>query len=381
MNSISTLKPSGPSGRLESLDILRGLDLFILVFFQPVFMRLAMATGGDNVLKKIFGTLFTHVEWEGFHLWDQVMPLFMFMAGVSIPFAFSKFKKGEVSASRMFRRILKRVVLLWIFGAIVQGNLLNLDPSSLYLYTDTLQAIAMGYLFASLFYMYLPLKGLIAITLILPCIYTAGMLLTGGYGPGVNLAEVIDRRILGRFLYGATVSDGVVTFADWYHIGWIYSTLNFVTTVMTGLLTGYLLKAETVTVRKKMILMLAVGAGLLVASYLLSFWEPVIKRLWTSSMCFLSSGISILLMALSYYVIDVRKWRKGLSWLKIYGMNSILAYMLFNTLDVNSLFHFWFHGLEQYIHGFYPFVLMAAKCTTILLILWYFNKKAIYLKV
>lgn len=381
MNSISTLKPSGPSGRLESLDILRGLDLFILVFFQPVFMRLAMATGGDNVLKKIFGTLFTHVEWEGFHLWDQVMPLFMFMAGVSIPFAFSKFKKGEVSASRMFRRILKRVVLLWIFGAIVQGNLLNLDPSSLYLYTDTLQAIAMGYLFASLFYMYLPLKGLIAITLILPCIYTAGMLLTGSYGPGVNLAEVIDRRILGRFLYGATVSDGVVTFADWYHIGWIYSTLNFVTTVMTGLLTGYLLKAETVTVRKKMILMLAVGAGLLVASYLLSFWEPVIKRLWTSSMCFLSSGISILLMALSYYVIDVRKWRKGLSWLKIYGMNSILAYMLFNTLDVNSLFHFWFHGLEQYIHGFYPFVLMAAKCTTILLILWYFNKKAIYLKV
>ena len=81
--------------RLESLDVLRGLDLFILVGFQSVFMYLARATGENSWLKAVFDTLFTHVEWEGFHLWDQVMPLFLFMAGTSIPYAMAKYKRKE----------------------------------------------------------------------------------------------------------------------------------------------------------------------------------------------------------------------------------------------------------------------------------------------
>lgn len=368
-------------GRLESLDVLRGLDLFLLVFFQPVFYQLARGIGGENVLMDIYGKLFTHVDWEGFHLWDQVMPLFLFMTGVSIPFAFSRYKRGEVSSSKMIKRILKRVALLWVFGAIVQGNLLALDPNAIYLYTDTLQAIAMGYMFAALFYMFLPVKWLMALTLILPAIYTAGMFLYGGgYGPGVNLAEVIDCNVLGRFRNGAQVVDGEVVFAGWYHYSWIYSTLNFTTTVLTGLLTGYLLKGDSSDGKKVNTLLLS-GAGFLVASYLLSFIEPINKHLWTSSMCFLSSGISILLMAAFYYIVDVRKWRKGVSWLRIYGMNSILAYMLFETMNLTSFFNYWFHGLQQYIPDFYPFVMMSAKCCTILLILWYLNKKSVYLKV
>ena len=99
------------SGRLASLDILRGFDLFLLVFFQPVF---------------------DHESWIGFRFWDLVMPLFLFMTGASMPFSFSKFKNAP-NKWHIYRKIIKRFVLLFIFGMIVQGNLLGLNPDSLYL--------------------------------------------------------------------------------------------------------------------------------------------------------------------------------------------------------------------------------------------------------
>ncbi len=368
--------------RLESLDVLRGLDLFILVGFQSVFMYLARATGENSWLKTVFDTLFTHVEWEGFHLWDQVMPLFLFMAGTSIPYAMAKYKRKEERISgKLVYRVLKRVVLLWIFGAIVQGNLLDLNPDSLYLYTDTLQSIAMGYLFSVILFLSMSIKGLLITFFILPFIYTTGMLLTGGYTPGDNLAEQIDRFVLGRFLYGATVSaSGEVLFADWYHISWIYSTLNFTATVLSGVLTGCLLKSSYPSPKKIRLLLLAVLVCFLI-SFALSWIEPIIKRLWTSSMMFLSTGISVSLMLLSYYWIDVKKRGKGWKWLKIYGMNSILAYMLFHTLNTISLREFWLHGFEHLIGNYYPVLLELAHVSIIFVVLFYCYRKGIFLKV
>ena len=368
--------------RLESLDILRGLDLFILVGFQSVFMFLAQATGENNWIKTIFDVLFTHVEWEGFHLWDQVMPLFLFMAGTSIPYAMARYKRKEEEISgKLFYRVLKRVVLLWIFGAIVQGNLLDLNLNSLYLYTDTLQSIAMGYLFSVILFLSMPIKGLLITFFILPFIYTTGMLLTGGYTPGNNLAELIDRLVLGHFLYGATVTaSGDVVFADWYHISWIYSTLNFTATVLSGVLTGCLLQSSDSPQKKVRLLLLAVLVCFLI-SFALSWIEPIIKRLWTSSMMFLSTGISVLLMLLSYYWIDIKKRGKNWKWLKIYGMNSILAYMLFHTLNTVSLREFWLHGFEHLIGDYYPVLLELAHVSIIFFILLYCYRKRVFLKV
>lgn len=367
--------------RLESLDILRGLDLFVLVFFQPVFMHLAWAQDDGHFLRKIFDAVFTHVEWEGFHLWDQVMPLFLFMAGTSIPYAFARYREEGRLPVLMGWRVLKRVVLLWVFGAVVQGNLLDLNWDSLYLYTDTLQAIACGYLFSVLLYLCFSFRALLGWALLLPAVYTAGMLLTGGYVPGENLAEQVDRAVLGRFLYGASVTeDGNVAFASWYHISWIYSSLNFVATVLGGVLTGLLLKAR-LPEKRKVWLLLAAGICCLVCAGVLSQVEPVIKRLWTSSMTFLSTGISVLLMAVFYYWVDVRKQGKRLKWLKVYGMNSILAYMLYNTCRPDSLLHYWLHGLEPFVGAYYPFV---KELCFVLLIAWVLSlcyRHRVFLKV
>lgn len=92
-------KPSStPSPRLASLDILRGFDLFLLVFFQPVLWTLAHQLNLPWLNSILFQ--FDHEVWEGFRFWDLVMPLFLFMTGASMPFSFSKFKdnpdKGPV---------------------------------------------------------------------------------------------------------------------------------------------------------------------------------------------------------------------------------------------------------------------------------------------
>lgn len=368
--------------RLESLDILRGLDLFMLVGFQSVFLQLARATDEGSWLRCVSDTLFTHVSWEGYHLWDQVMPLFLFMAGTSIPYAMARYKSGkERISSRLVGRVVKRVILLWIFGAIIQGNLLDLNPQTLYLYSNTLQSIAAGYLFSVIFFLCLPIRGVLAVCLLLPAIYTTGMLLTGGYAPVDNLAESIDRQVLGRFMDGATVSEtGEVIFADWYHYSWIYSTLNFTTTVLSGVLTGYVLKSDY-PVRRKLQRLLTGAIVCFLLAGALSCVEPIIKQLWTSSMTFLSSGISISLMTLSYYWVDVRKHGKGLRWLKIYGMNSILAYMLFFTLDTTSLRDFWLHGFSRLLGDYYPVLFELAHVGIIFCILLLCYRRGVFLKV
>ena len=135
--------------RLESLDVLRGFDLFLLVGLEMVMHHL-----GSAVHTPAFHSVmwcFTHVDWEGFSTWDLVMPLFMFMSGITIPFALSRYKDAA-DKSLVYRRILKRVILLWIFGMMCQGNLLGLDADRIYLYSNTLQSIAMGYLISSCFF-------------------------------------------------------------------------------------------------------------------------------------------------------------------------------------------------------------------------------------
>ena len=132
--------------RLESLDALRGLDLFFLVALGPLLRTLVRAIDSPH-LDGVNWCL-RHVDWIGFSPWDLIMPLFLFMSGISIPFALSRFK-GEADKSKLIYRLCKRVLLLWIFGMMCQGNLLSFDPDHLYLYTNTLQSIATGYIAAA----------------------------------------------------------------------------------------------------------------------------------------------------------------------------------------------------------------------------------------
>ena len=116
------------ANRLASLDVLRGLDLFLLVFFQPVFMKLARAL--DWPLLEPFVYQLRHEPWEGFRCWDMIMPLFMFMAGAAMPFSLSKYNNNTPA---LWKKVMRRFAILFILGMIGQGNLLGLDPKDIHL--------------------------------------------------------------------------------------------------------------------------------------------------------------------------------------------------------------------------------------------------------
>ena len=379
--------------RLESLDALRGFDLFCLVVLEDFVHKLGDAI--DAPWYQPVMDVFTHKSWEGFSPWDLVMPLFMFMAGVTIPFSMEKYRKSAAADApsanlprkALWKRLTRRFILLWVLGMACQGNLLGLDPNRIYLFSNTLQAIAVGYLFSAVIFLHTRWKTQIGIAVALLLAFWAAMeFITignfggGDYTPQGNLAEGIDRLVLGRFRDAARVEEGKVVFAGWYTYTWILSSLNFVATVLTGVLTGELLKS-TLKERKKVWLLLGMGASLVVLGWTWGLVHPVIKHIWTGSMVLVSSGYSMLLMGLFYGWIDVSGHHRHLTLLKVYGMNSITAYAVSHIISFSSISRSLFHGLEQYIGDYYSVLIHLSNATILFLILLLMFKKKLFLRV
>ena len=296
------MKPQ--SSRLASLDILRGLDLFLLVFLQPVVVAIGQAAHPswlDPVLYQL-----DHEVWEGFRAWDLIMPLFLFMVGTSMPFSFARYLERH-DRRGLYRRIARRVIVLFIFGMIVQGNLLAFDPSHIYLYTNTLQAIAAGYLIASLITLTTPLPIQILLTAALLIIYWIPMHFCGDYTLEGSFAFAVDSLVIGRFHGDPSYT-------------WVWSSLTFAATVMTGYFAGEMMRRANPASALTALRMALVGIALIAAGLIWSLEMPIIKRIWTSSMTLFSSGLCFLLMAAFYYLVDCLGYTRGINWLKIYGM-------------------------------------------------------------
>ena len=379
--------------RLESLDALRGFDLLCLVAISDLVEELA-----EVIDKPWMGTVmecFTHKKWEGFSPWDLVMPLFMFIAGVAIPYSLGKYRelplKG-VGGSGVYFRLARRVLLLWIFGMMVQGNLLALDPNRIYLFTNTLQAIAVGYLFSALLYLHTSWKTQIGIAVGLLLTFWAAMewITIGGYGggdytPHGNLAEGIDMMVLGRFRDTAQVIDGEVVVKASYTYTWILSSLNFVVTVLTGVLAGDAIKNSEIINSKFKIntvgLLLVAGVAMVALGWTWDLVHPVIKHIWTGSMVLVSSGYCFLLMGLFYWWIDCRGHNKHQTLLKVYGMNSITAYVVSHVISFKSVSRSLFFGLEQYVGDYYDFLIQFSNIAILFIILYILYRNRIFLRV
>ena len=370
--------------RLESLDALRGLDLFMLVALDRILFRLQPAVNAgwfDTLLQG-----FTHREWEGFSPWDLVMPLFMFMSGVTIPYSLARYRE-EGGLRSFYRRLARRIALLWLLGMACQGNLLALDPEHIYLFSNTLQAIAVGYLFSAILFLHTRPRTQLCIAVSLLLAFWAAMQFVsiGGYGggnytPQGNLAEGIDRMVLGRFRDGASMENGVVVFREWYTYTWLLSSLNFVVTVMTGVFAGQLLRSKLPEGRKAGFL---VGFGLscAVLGWALNPVHPVIKHIWTSSMVLVSSGYCLVLLGLFYWWIDCCGHRRGLTFLKVYGMNSITAYVVSNVVNFSGVSQSLLYGTEQYLGQWYQGLIALSNAAIVFGILYAMYRNKVFLRV
>lgn len=376
----ASISPSSSSNRLSSLDILRGFDLFLLVFFQPVLVSL----GSRLQLPWMDGILyqFDHEVWVGFRFWDLVMPLFLFMSGVSMPFSFAKYAaQGDKRA--IYLKVLRRFIILWVFGMVVQGNLLGLDPKHLYLYSNTLQSIATGYLISALLLLHCSLRWQVVAALLLLLVYWVPMTFCGDFTPEGNFAELVDRAVLGRFRDGVYWDEtGCWHFSPSYTYTWIWSSLTFGVSVLLGTFAGQLIRRGSGQDRRRVVMqLLSVGALLIVAALLWHLQMPIIKRIWTSSMTLFAGGCCFLLMGLFYYWIDYKGHTRGLEWLKIYGMNSITAYLLGEVINFRSVAASVSYGLEPYLGKFYPTWLTFANFLILFFILRWMYRHKLFLKI
>lgn len=367
--------------RLISLDILRGFDLFCLLFFQPILIHWLEIL--DTPLLVGLKNQITHVEWHGFSFWDLIMPLFMFMSGITIPFSLSKYKDGKVIDRIFYIKILKRFCRLFVLGWIIQGNLLYFDISKFCIFSNTLQAIAVGYVITAIIYVHTSVVKQIIWGLIFFLSYILVFVCWGdlNFIPTVNIAEEIDRMVLGRFRDGVIWQGSSWYFNDSYHYTWILSSLNFVVTVMLGSFAGVILRNKFYSEMKKFTLLIILGTLFIIIALWMDSFIPIIKRIWSSSMTLYSGGMCFILMGLFYYIIDIKKFKWNLNWLKYYGMNSIIGYSIFEVINFHSISDSLFFGLEQWMGIYYPLIGTIFQSMIVLLILRWMYKNQMFVKV
>ncbi len=362
----------GPSQRIMSVDALRGFDMFWIAGGGPFVMEFFKVF--SNPLPLWLECQFDHVEWEGFVGWDLIMPLFLFIVGVAMPFSVGKRIERGDGRRKIYGKLIYRVVVLWILGMVAQGHLLAFDPNNLQFYSNTLQAIAAGYLIAGIALVELRVRGQGVFAGSLMVVYWALMRFVPvpGHGAGVltpdgNLAMWIDKALLGRFQDGTTYT-------------WILSSLGFGATVLMGVLAGHLLRSPLSGVRKAISLAVA-GLSCLLAGWLWGFDFPIIKHIWTSSMILWSGGLCLLLLALFYWIIDVKGYRRWAFFFNVIGMNAIVAYIAPDLINFSQISSTLLGGLAGHL-GNYGNLLLSFGALGILWIgLYYLYRNRTFVRI
>ena len=179
------------SNRLFALDLLRGLDIFVLT----VLMRLYWAANRTFELPAWLKAQFNH-SWANPGLVDFAQPLCLFVCGAAVPFAIPKRLSPEGRPTAQYwKHVAWRVAMLWVSGMIIQGQLLSFDPSKFHPYNNTLQTIAVGYLAAALTMLARSVVVRIALPLVLAGVYGIALWVYGDWTIDGNLARLIDERV------------------------------------------------------------------------------------------------------------------------------------------------------------------------------------------
>ena len=310
--------------RISSIDILRGVDMLLLCGGAAVLRLLVVYCAGESAPSWVLQQ-FSHADWGGaFTCWDLVMPLFIFITGASMPFAFSKYREKGGAGWRVHTawRVVRRVVLLFLLGMLVQGNLASARLEQMSLFCNTLQAIAEGYLIASIVLMYGGVRAQVLTALM--CMISYWVLLRfvpydgqpgGLFLPDNNLAIYIDRLLQGSWQDGTPYS-------------WILTALSFGSLTLMGSICGSVIRAQqgALTAGK---LMLA-GCTCLLAACALEWDTPLIKHIYTTTAVLWSGGWCVILLALFHLVFDCcGKFPAMLAYpLQVVGCNALLAYLL-----------------------------------------------------
>jgi predicted acyltransferase len=371
------MTPSDPhasvlrKARLLSLDGLRGFDMFWIIGGQQLVRSLTKVWPGR--FTDAMADQFEHVPWAGLHFFDVIWTLFMFMVGVSLSFSIAKRKRMNESDRSIYSHAIQRALILFALGMVAQGNLLEFSLATFHPFYSVLHGIAAGYLIATIVTLKWKAKGQAVATAIFLVAYWILLLIipVPGVGRGVltptgNAATYIDSLIMGRFYYGENT--------------WFLSYLGFASSVLLGVLAGEMLLSDQ-TPKVKCVMLYGYGAGLLVAGLIWSVWLPIIKLLWTSSFVLVAGGISCLMMATFYLIIDVLGYRRWVFPFTVIGMNALAVYMATILFDFRKIANIFVGHLLPRVGRWDLFLSESAALVIVWLILYWMYRTKSFIKV
>jgi predicted acyltransferase len=363
---------SDPHHRLESLDALRGFDMFWITgggFLAVVVSQLA----GWPWLE----LQMDHVKWDGFRFYDLIFPLFMFISGVAIPFALGAKIEKNIPRRRIVAKVAKRFILLILLGILYNGVFKSGFSGARF--ASVLGQIGFGYFFASLIFIYVPTIRFRLVWLAAILVFVALMQLlfpVPGFGSGVLTQEgcvngYFDRMILPGRLYGGTFDpEGLLC------------NVSAIGITLMGAFAGNILRWKQKNDWQKIGWLSGTGVSLIVLALIISIWYPVIKSCWTTTFNLLAGGISFLLIALFFLIIDHWKFRKWAFYFRIIGLNSIFVYLFTQIIDLERVSVFFTGWLSKSLPELTGQLVTALGALALVwFLLYYMYKKNIFLRV
>jgi predicted acyltransferase len=311
----------GKSFRLISLDVLRGITIAFMILVN---------NNGDE--QHSYSPL-KHAMWNGWTATDLIFPTFLFLVGISIVLSFESRMARGASKRALFFHTLRRSAVLFLLGLVVNG-FPYFHWGTLRIY-GVLQRIAICFLLASALYLWdrrggskivIVVIALVSYWILLRWVPVPGFGMPGRdmplFDPRANLGAYLDRRIFpGRLYVGVRDPEGLL------------STLPALGTTLLGVLTGIWLRSKRSASQTALWMMVAgiagIGLGLV-----WNLWFPINKNLWTSSYVLFAAGCSIVGLAICYWAVEIKQWKRGWTyfWL-VFGTNAITAYVLSELLS------------------------------------------------
>ena len=356
-------KQTSDKSRLVSLDFFRGLTIILMIVVN---------------LGILHYSFLMHSEWDGLTLADTVFPSFLWIMGVSMVFSFNKRIKNGADKKTLFLHMLRRSIILFCIGLFV--NFISHPFLSSIRIPGVLQRIAICYLFAGIILLNTRWKGQVVWTALLLVLYFFLMKFVPvpGYGAGVltlegNLAGYLDRSLLeGNLIGDSGDPEGIL------------STIPAVATVLFGILTGHLLLSKSI--KKKVSFMLFGSLLLIFLGLVWAIWFPLNKALWTSSYVVLTTGLTLIIFSVSYWIIDIKGYKKWSFPFILFGLNAITIYII--SILVNAFFdrvggkYLFFHRIAYMLDYWVSSLIFVIICLIFFyLIVYFLYRKRWFLKI
>jgi predicted acyltransferase len=357
--------------RLTSVDALRGFTMFFIIGGEGIFNSFYQIW--PNTVTQTLAKNMEHAGWEGFYFYDLIFPLFMFLVGLLIPTVILRSREKGKTSKEIFLHISKRTIVLILLGLANYG-LLRFDWPAMR-WSSVLGRIGICYFFSGLLVLYSNWRVQVSVIIAILIGYWAAVkfIPVPGYGPGVLTPEGCLTTWLDQKIIPGALGLGI------YDRQGVLSTFTALASTLTGVLAGHWLHTKRTEIQKTVGFIIA-GISLLAAGGIWGQYFFISRNVWTSSFVLYSSGWSLLLMALFYWIIDVRGYKKWTFFLVVIGMNAITIWVGQRFIDFKFTSDALFLGVSKYFGILQSLILACGLIAIKWLFLYFLYTKKIFLK-